>query len=227
MLSFVIPTYNEKNNIERLIPSVFSVLSKNKIDAEVIIVDDNSPDGTSEAVLKLGSKYNVKLIRRAGKLGLSSAVVEGFSMAKGDSIGVMDADFSHPVELLPKMYWFLKTHDMVVASRYVKGGGIENWPLRRRLISKAATLLARPVTRLNDPMSGYFMIRRSLLDGVKLNPRGYKIGLEICAKTRPRRIREVPFTFKDRASGESKMDKKEIMNYLLHVLGLYWSRVKN
>ncbi|MFH1364556.1 MAG: polyprenol monophosphomannose synthase [Candidatus Aenigmatarchaeota archaeon] len=224
MLSLIIPTYNERENVERMIPEIDSVLKN--IKHEIIVVDDNSPDRTAEAALRLGNRYNVKVIRRAGKLGLSSAVVEGFQMATGNFLGVMDADFSHPLEKLPEMYNLLKTYDMVVGSRYVKGGDIENWPLKRRVISRGATLLALPVTRLKDPMSGFFMIRRDVLGGAKLNTRGYKICLEVYAKGRPRRVKEIPYIFRDREAGSSKMNRKEIVNYFLHVLSLYGHSIR-
>lgn len=217
----IIPTYNEKENIKKLIPKIAKTL---KTDYEIIIVDDNSPDKTAEEAKKLGKRYNVKVIRRSGKLGLSSAVVAGFEKAKGEILGVMDADLSHPVDKLPEMLKAMKINDMVVGSRYVKGGDIGNWTLKRKIISKGATLLAKPITSLKDPMSGFFMIRRSLLKA-KLNPKGYKIALEIYAKSKPKRVKEIPIKFIDRESGSSKMNRKEIINYFLHVMSLYKNKI--
>jgi len=226
MLSIVIPTYNEKKNIEKLIPQIHRILSKESIKYEIIIVDDNSPDKTAEAAKKLGKKYPVKVIKRKGKLGLSSAVVAGFKKALGDFLGVMDADLSHPVDKLPEMFKELKTHDMVVGSRYVKGGDIENWPIKRKIISKGATLLAKPVTKMKDPMSGFFMIKRSVLKIGKLNPRGYKIALEVYVKSNVRIFKEVPIIFKDREEGTSKLGGNVMVNYLIHLAQLYRFKIR-
>lgn len=220
MVSIIIPTYNEKENIQEMIPMIFRALRKGRIRGEVIVVDDNSPDGTAKAAEGMRRKFPVRVVRRKGKLGLSSAVIEGFRVAKGDALGVMDADLSHPAEALPEMVRGLEEYDMTVGSRHVSGGGIEGWPLRRRIISKFAILLARPLTPLNDTTSGYFMVRRELLVGLKLNPRGFKICLEIAVKSGAR-IREVPIVFRDRASGESKLGGSVMWDYLLHLKDLY------
>ncbi len=227
MISIIIPTYNEKENIKKLIPRVFRVLEKAKIRGEVIIVDDNSPDGTAEEAEKLAKKFRVRVLKRKGKLGLSSAVLDGFRIASGDILGVMDADFSHPPEKIPEMLRYIRGsresgYNMVIGSRKVKGGSIEDWPIKRKLISKGATVLARPITRIKDPMSGFFMIKKSVLRGAGLNPRGFKIALEIAVKGRHKgRITEIPIKFRDRRYGESKLGKKEIINYLLHLMKLY------
>ena len=225
MVSIIIPTYNEKENIRKLIPTIFRVLRKSRIRGEVIVVDDNSPDGTAKAAEVLGKRFPVRVVRRKGKLGLSSAVIEGFRIAKGDAMGIMDADLSHPTDVLPEMVRGLEEYEMTVGSRHVSGGGIEGWPLRRKIISKFAILLARPLTPINDTTSGYFMVRREILDGLKLNPRGFKICLEIAVKSGAR-IREVPIVFRDRTSGESKLGGNVMWEYLLHLKDLYKFRIK-
>jgi dolichol-phosphate mannosyltransferase len=223
MLSLIIPTYNEEENIRKLIPEIFKVFSRHKIKGEVIVVDDDSPDGTGRMAESFKS---VKVIHRK-KRGLSSAVVEGFKHASGDFIGVMDADFSHPVEKIPEMVKpLMEGVELVIGSRHVPGGGIENWSLKRRFISRGASLLARPLTPIKDPVSGFFFLKKSVLGGVELNPLGYKIGLEIAVKGRYRSCLEVPYMFADRKRGKSKMGTREMFNYLRHILGLYWYKIK-
>lgn len=172
MLSLIIPTYNERENLPILLKELFFLFKKHRIPAEVIIVDDNSPDHTANLVEELKKKYpSLHLIRRPGKLGLSSAVLTGFQKAKGELLGVMDADLSHPPEALPRLYQAITTiipeksrpPDFVIGSRYTKGGKILGWPLYRKIISQGATLLARPFTKAKDPMSGLFIIRKKCL----------------------------------------------------------------
>lgn len=231
VVSIIIPTYNERANIKKLVPRIFEILSREKLHAEVVIVDDNSPDGTAEEGEGLGKKYDVHVVKRSGKLGLSSAVIDGFGHAKGDILGVMDADLSHPPEKIPEMVRQLQDrplgggYDVVFGSRRVSGGRIDNWPLTRKVISKGASILARPVTSLRDPMSGFFFLKRKVIGDKKLNPKGFKIGLEIAVKGSHSGIKEVPITFRDRQLGKSKMGRGEIVNYLLHILSLYKYRL--
>ena len=162
-LSIVIPTYNEKENIQKLLEKIQEEFKKNNINGEIIIVDDGSPDGTGEIAERLRKKYkNLKVFHRSGKLGLSSAVLEGWKIASMNILGVMDADLSHPAEKISEMYRLIENNeaDLVIGSRYVKGGRIEGWGLYRRLLSKGATLLARVFTSVKDPMTGFFMIKK-------------------------------------------------------------------
>lgn len=226
MLSIVIPTLNERENVRRLIPEVFSVLEKNRMEGEVIVSDDDSPDGTGQAVRELGKLFPVRVLVRKGNRGLSASVIDGWAIAEGDVVGVMDADFSHPVEAIPRMASRFPECDMVVASRHVSGGGIEDWPLRRRVMSRAARLLARGLTNLSDPMSGFFMVKRDCVDLGRLSPIGYKILLEVMVKCPPKRIVEVPIVFRNRLYGESKLGGKVMWQYLRHVFRLYrWSSI--
>ncbi|MFH1453746.1 MAG: polyprenol monophosphomannose synthase [Armatimonadota bacterium] len=222
MISIVIPTYNESNSIKLLIPKIFDHAKKADIDCEVIIVDDNSPDGTGAVADELGQKYNVKTVHRRGKLGLSSAVLEGFKIASGDILGVMDADLSHDPAVIPGLVKAITEQgaDISVGSRYVPGGDIKNWPWRRLVTSKGAILLSRVVTNVKDSTSGFFFVKKECIDGVKLNPIGFKIGLEIFVKARAKKITEVPYVFTDRASGTSKFNFKEIINYLVQLQDL-------
>jgi len=196
------------------------------IDAEIVIVDDASPDGTGEYAEELGKQYPVSVLHRAGKLGLSTAVIEGFAKAKGDILVVMDADLSHPPEKITEMVSRITDDgaDMVVGSRYVPGGKVENWPIHRRAISKGATMLARWLTDIKDPMSGFFALRRTVIDGVELNPIGYKIGLEILVKGKISKAVEVPITFADRKAGKSKLGASVYLKYIDHCISLYEHR---
>lgn len=224
MLSIIIPTYNERENIQNLIEKVFQVLQEKNIQAEIIVVDDNSSDGTGKIAEELKANYDLQVLVRKNKRGLSSAVLDGFRMAKGDALGVMDGDLSHPPKEIPKLIKPIieKKADFVIASRYIKGGGIKNWTLKRRIISKTATALARPLTKIKDPLSGFFFVKKEVVDQAQLNPKGYKIGLEIIVKGNYKNIREVPYTFKNREHGKSKLSAREYRNYLSHLLGLYF-----
>lgn len=221
-LSLIIPTYNEKGNIPELLARLEKEFDENKINAEIIVVDDNSPDGTGQILEELKKQYqDLKIIHRKGKLGLSSAVMEGFQIAMGDILGVMDADLSHPILKLNEMYQQIVTKgaDLVIGSRYVKGGKIEGWNLYRKILSKGATLLARVFINVKDPMSGFFMIKKEFIVNKKMNPRGFKILLELLIKTNIKNITEIPITFTDRTAGKSKAGIKEIVFYLRNLVG--------
>ena len=204
----------------------FLLLKDKKINAELIIVDDNSPDGTAAIARDLGKKYPVRLLARPAKLGLSSAVLDGFKWARGDILGVMDADLSHDINKIPRMLAALEEYDIVFGSRYIHGGGTNGWSAKRKIISRGATLLARPFTNVRDPMSGFFFLKRSVIDGVDLNPTGYKIGLEILAKGKHESVKEVPYLFQDRQNGRSKMNRREFLNYIMHLGRLYRHKMR-
>lgn len=226
--SIVIPTYNEAAGIGKLLRALGAVFTQNGLDGEIIVVDDNSPDGTGNVVEQLATELPVRCLHRSGKLGLSSAVIEGWKMARPQSValGAMDADFSHDVNALPQMVAALESggYGLAVGSRYVPGGGIANWPKRRIITSKVACWLARPLTRVRDVTSGYFLVRRDALDGVELDPIGFKIGLEVIAKAHYGRAIEVPYVFTDRVAGESKLNEREVFNYLKQLTRLYARR---
>ncbi len=226
--SFVIPTYNEAGGIERLIRALSDVFAKNELDGEIIVVDDNSPDGTGAIVDRLSGEFPVRCLHRPGKLGLSSGVIDGWKFARPESqaLGAMDADFSHDINIVPKMVNALENgYGLAVGSRYVPGGGITNWPARRIITSKVACMLAQPLTRIKDITSGYFLVKREALEDVELDPIGFKIGLEVIAKAHYGRALEVPYVFTDRVVGESKLNQKEIVNYLKQLRKLYAARL--
>ncbi len=223
MLSIIVPTYNERDNLPLLVGRLFDALGGSGIDAELIVVDDNSPDGTAAVAEALGTRYRVRVVRRPGKKGLSSAVMEGWRAAEGDILGVMDADLSHPPEVIPRVVAPIRRGqaDVSVGSRYCPGGATDGWPAYRRLVSRGASLMAKPLTSLKDPMSGLIFFRRQVIQGVDLNPRGFKIGLEILVKGHYNVVVEVPYTFRDRNAGKSKCGPGEYVNYVRHASSLY------
>ena len=227
-ISVVVPTYREAANLPVLIPRIAEALSGRGF--EIIIADDFSGDGADEICERLSGSYPVRLLSRRGARGLSPAVIDGIGAASGEIAVVMDADLSHPPEKITELADLLKTNaaDFAVGSRYVKGGGAaEEWPWFRRLNSWGATVLARPLAPLADPMSGFFALRRAQMPAREnLSPVGYKIGLEIAVKAGypAERIAEAPIFFSDRTKGESKMTVREQFNYLRHLRRLYHYR---
>lgn len=216
MLSIILPTYNEKNNLSELSGRIKTIIP----DAEIIVVDDNSPDGTADFARHLG----LKVILRPTRQGLASAVIDGFRLARGDVVCVMDADLSHPPEVIPEMLELIRSGkaDLVVGSRLVKGGGARDWTWFKRFISDLARLPACLLTNIKDTTSGFFMLKRSVLEGVNLNPIGYKILLEIIAKGKYRNSAEVPIIFADRKGSKSKMGPVEMGEYLFQLGMLYF-----
>jgi dolichol-phosphate mannosyltransferase len=219
-ISIIIPTFKEKDNIEPLVERIQNSLAK--YDYEIVIVDDNSADGSEELVTGLARKYPVKIIVRKNKRGLSSAVVDGIAATESEFVIVMDADLQHPPEVLPDIAKALENHDFVMASRYIKGGSPGDWKLSRKIVSKVATLLALPIApKIKDPMSGFFGFKRSVLDITSLSPTGWKIGLEILVRSKFKSVTEVPFTFVPRARGESKLSRRIMEEYLKQLFYLY------
>ncbi|MCQ2735884.1 MAG: polyprenol monophosphomannose synthase [bacterium] len=222
MISIIVPCYNEAESLPLLADAVFKVLSENSIDGEMVVVDDNSPDGTGQIAEELGKKYNVKTVHREKKAGLSGAVMAGIDAASGDIIGVMDADLSHDPAIIPRLVKPLEENraQVSIGSRHVPGGGSDHWPLIRRFISKTAILMGRIVTDVRDVTSGYFFFRREIIKDAEINPIGFKIGLEIFVKASYEHFIEIPFIFKDRQHGQSKLGRGEVVNYLKHLAAL-------
>ena len=220
MISIIIPTYNEHDNIHILLSRLAkSVL----IEHEIIVVDDNSPDGTGDLVARFSKTLpKLRLIRRQEKKGLTSAIVAGVNAAKGNKIVVMDADLSHPPELIPSLISKLNTQDLVIGSRLIKGGGVENWSIHRKLISNGAEFLARLLLKVSvsDPLSGFFAVRRKVLNNTRFRTKGYKILLNILADNPKLELSEVPYIFKDRCAGETKLDSKEMITYVFDLIRL-------
>jgi dolichol-phosphate mannosyltransferase len=209
VISLVIPTYNERDNVVPLLEAIRAAMAGREL--EVWIVDDDSPDLTWERASDYARSHpEVHVLRRMRERGLSAAVIEGFRRARGDLLAVMDADLSHDPALLPRLVdAVIGGADVAVGSRRVAGGGADSWPWHRRKASDLATALARwwLRVRLSDPMSGYFVLRRGVFEGVRerLQPRGYKILLEIVCRAGPVEVVELPYVFRDRQQGVSKV----------------------
>lgn len=222
-ISVVIPTYNERENLPELVERLSRALQG--YEYEIVIVDDDSPDKTWGLAEELARKYPIKVIRRTKEKGLSSAVIRGFKEASGDVFVVMDADLQHPPEKVPELIEAIKRGaDIAIASRYVPGGAVKNWYWYRKLISKGAIMIGRValprIRNVKDPVSGFFALRREVVEGVELNPVGFKILMEILVKGHYNNVREVPFTFGLRKAGESKLGSRTIVNYLRHIYRL-------
>ncbi|HET6726798.1 MAG TPA: polyprenol monophosphomannose synthase, partial [Nitrososphaeraceae archaeon] len=238
--SIIIPTYNESENILQLISEIEKNLPTSDF-TEIVIVDDNSPDGTGKLVENYinqhnikpekesstkSKNYRIKIVHRIGKNGLIPAIMDGVKQSSGLNVIIMDADFSHPPEVIPKMMQELKMNpnSIIIGSRYIEGGKVVGWPKKRRLLSTGASILARfglNVRRVKDPMSGLFALPRELIENISIDTKGYKILLEILVKNKEIPTKEIPYTFIDRQSGKSKMDRNVIMNYAEAIWQLY------
>jgi dolichol-phosphate mannosyltransferase len=221
-LSIVVPTYNERDRLPDLVEAIFRAYRDETVDGELVIVDDNSPDGTGALADDLARRFRVQVIHRSGKLGLGTAVIAGFERATAPVVGVIDADLSHPPAALPRMLAVMRqtSADMVIGSRYVPGGGTHNWPAARLIMSRVACLIARPLTPVRDATSGFFLIRRDLARGVRISAGGFKICLELLVRGQPATVVEVPYVFEGRTAGESKMNLKEALGYLTQLRDL-------
>lgn len=229
LVSVVVPTLREAANLPLLVPRLAAAMDAARLSWECVVVDDDSRDGTDEACALLAGSFPVRLVVRRGERGLATAVLAGFREAQGGLLVVMDADLSHPPEAVPALVAAVREGrgDLVFGSRYVDGASTdERWSLGRRLNSTVATLLARPLTAMTDPMSGFFALSRATLaTAAPLDPVGYKIGLELAVKCVGCRVGEVPIHFADRAHGESKLGFREQVRYLRHLARLYAFRV--
>jgi dolichol-phosphate mannosyltransferase len=216
VVSIVIPTYNERESLEGVVNAVFAVFARANLDGELIIVDDGSPDGTGALALELARSRPIIVIQRPGKLGLGSAIIDGFAAAHSDIVGVMDGDLSHPPNLLPEMVAAFSDPetDFVIGSRYIPGGGTANWSLGRLFMSRLACWLARPLTPVRDATSGFFLLRRHVAEGVRIEAGGFKICLELFVRGHPKQVLEVPYVFRGRSAGQSKMNLREATGYL-------------
>lgn len=229
MLSIVVPTYKEAGNIGSLVERVHEELTAARLDYEMLVVDDNSPDNIREVIAGLESRYPVRLLQPTGRArDLSRSVIDGMVAANHDRILVMDADHSHPPSAIPGMFAKLKEQPgaFVVGSRYVEDGSFDRrWSLWRFLNSHVATMITRPLVKCRDPMSGFFAFDRARIEDVeKLNPIGYKIGLELMVRGNFDSVIEVPIQFLDREIGESKLNLDQQIKFLRHLRRLYTVR---
>lgn len=226
-LSVIVPTYNERDSLPGLLSRLEDVARQ--LPLEVLIVDDASPDGTGALGedLARASPVPVVVIHRSGKSGLASAAIDGAAAARGGIVTVMDADLSHPPESLPALAAAVERGaDVAVASRYVRGGGIESWPAARRMLSLAATALTRAVLglRVRDPLSGFFAARGELLRDRPYRGLGYKLLVEVLAYHPRAVVVEIPYRFVDRAHGSSKLSLGEIRAFFSLLAGLWADR---
>ncbi|MEH2135664.1 glycosyltransferase [Nostoc sp.] len=227
-LSLVIPTYKERDNIKNVV-SILSQLLDESIPGnyELIVVDDDSPDRTWEIAQSLTQEYpQLRVMRRQQERGLSSAVIRGWQAATGNVLGVIDGDLQHPPEVLMQLLRSVEQGaDLAVASRHVEGGGVSSWSVVRRFLSRGAQLLGLVILpgvlgRVSDPMSGYFMVRRSAIANARLNPVGYKILLEVIGRGKVDQVAEVGYVFCERKEGESKVTWKQYIDYIHHLVRL-------
>jgi dolichol-phosphate mannosyltransferase len=226
--SLIIPTYKEYENLKWLLPEIFKHFKENNLNGQVIVVDDNSQDGTNELLDELKKNSPLQYLSRTTERGLSSAVLAGFRLASTEILGVMDADGSHPVSALKDMIKTIEEVNvsMVIGSRFVKGGGCEGWPKHRYFISWVARMLARPLFKTKDLTSGYFFFKGSKIADLKtMQVLGFKIGLAILAKISQNEVREVPIVFTDRRYGESKLGGQQITEYINQLLEIYKERI--
>jgi dolichol-phosphate mannosyltransferase len=227
-LSLVIPTYNESANLPSLVEQLDGLLAPVLGDGfELLVVDDDSPDRTWEQAASLADRFKrLRVIRRQGERGLATAVVRGWQAARGDVLGVIDADLQHPPETTVELWKEMERGaDLAVASRHVTGGGVSDWSLLRRLLSRGAqaiglVLLPGVLGRSSDPLSGFFMVRRAALAGRELRPEGYKILVDVLGRSRARWIAEVGYVFRERDVGQSKVTAAVYLAYLRHLVRL-------
>ncbi|GCL36632.1 dolichyl-phosphate beta-d-mannosyltransferase [Sphaerospermopsis reniformis] len=228
LLSLVIPTYKERDNIENIINILTGLLDAAiPNNYELIVVDDDSPDFTWQVAQSLILDYpQLRVMRRQDERGLSSAVVRGWQAAKGRVLGVIDGDLQHPPEVLLQLLQKIEQGaDLALASRHVEGGGVSSWSVVRRFLSRGAQVLGLIILpgvlgRVTDPMSGYFMVRRSAIAGATMNPVGYKILLEVIGRGNVREIAEAGYVFRERTEGESKVTWKQYVEYIQHLIRL-------
>ncbi len=225
LLSLVVPTYNELQSIVPLLQRATVALEKVIDQFEIIVVDDDSPDGTWQAAEEVArDNPHLRVLRRRDGRDLATAVIAGWKTAKGELLGVIDGDLQHPPEVLPVLLKSIldSQTDIAIASRNVEGGGVSQWQPQRKIIAWVARSMAhlvfpRLLKSVRDPMSGYFVMKRSVIDSVALKPLGYKILLEVLARGKYQTIKEIPYVFEERKLGKSKLGPKQCLDLLLHL----------
>jgi len=228
LFSLIIPTFNEAENLALLVEKLTTILDSAIPGLyEMIVVDDDSPDRTWQLALELTTTYpQLQVMRRVGEKGLSSAVIRGWQVARGDILGVIDADLQHPPQVLLDLIAKVRNGaDLAVGSRHVEGGGVSEWSMLRRFLSRGAQVLGllilpNVVGRVSDPMSGYFVCRRTAIADTELNPRGYKILLEVIGRGEVQVIDEAGYVFQERTAGASKVTWQQYIDYIHHLLRL-------
>jgi dolichol-phosphate mannosyltransferase len=230
-VALIIPTLRESQNVRILLPQLRAVMARVCQSFEIIVVDDDSRDGTEELVRAIAAEdARVRLVVRRGERGLSGAILHGWQQTDAGILGVMDADLQHPPELLPKLFEAMVNGcDLAIGSRYVPGGCLNAWYPTRKAISAIAVWMTYPLQkdglRVKDPMSGFLMVRRSCVERVLFQSSGFKLLLEILTRGRVCSVREIPFEFGKRRAGRSKAGFKVAWAYLQLLGRLYWARL--
>jgi dolichol-phosphate mannosyltransferase len=231
VLSLVIPTYNEKRALQALLPRLQVVAQRLRTPVEFIVVDDNSPDGSADYAqcFPTEAPATVRVVKRAGKFGQASAVIEGWRSARGSILGVMDADGSHDETVLGELLDAVVEGpaEVAVGSRFVKGGGVGNWGLPRKVLSFGAVLLAQLICPARDATSGFMLFRREVLEGVSMDPTGFRIGMEVMVRGRYRTFTEIPYVHKARSNGGGNLDSGEVFSYLYQLTSLISYRYRH
>ncbi len=228
-VTVIVPTLNEAENVDLLLERILSIRRNCNIDFDILFVDSASTDGTCERVIEWQKNEAVRLIENDINVGLAGAVLAGAKYTNSKYVLVMDADLSHPPELIPKLLQPLLngTHDMVIGSRYIEGGSVPDWPFSRKLSSKIATIPARLFCEVKDPLAGFFAVDRRRLTGLSSSVPGFKIGLAILAEYGKNiRVMEIPIEFRDRDYGQSKMNYRVALAYMKQLINLMFKRIR-
>ena len=218
-VSIISPTYNECDNVPKFAKELFEIIkTASDIDVELIIVDDNSPDRTGEVAEDLTKIYPMKVLHRPGKMGLGSAVMDGFKLSDRELLRVMDADLSPDPAILIEMIQSLKDYDLVSRTRFGAASLVEDWPLLRKLTSHMGVWFAQKITKISDPLSGYFFLHRNVLGDMALTSPGYKILFEILVKGHYKKVKEIPYHFRTREHSSSKLNSQEYLLFLKQLI---------
>jgi dolichol-phosphate mannosyltransferase len=230
IITIIVPTLNEAENIDLLLKKIINIRQSSNLDFDILFVDSASTDGTCDRVLEWQNKAPVRLLQHDSNIGLAGAVIAGAKYTESRYVVVMDADLSHPPEVIPQLLQplLIGTHDMVIGSRYIEGGSIPDWPFLRKLSSRIATLPALLFCEVKDPLAGFFAVERQKLTDLPGSVPGFKIGLAILAEYGKNiRVTEIPIKFRDRGYGQSKMNYSVVFDYLRQLNNLAFNRMAN
>ena len=234
-LSVVVPTFKESENIGLFLAALCDSLDPILPGAyEIVVMDDDSPDGTLDVAAAVAADHpQIRLVKRVNKRELSTAVIRGWQLARGQALSTINADFQHPPALIAGLWQLLQTNDLVVASRYCRGGGVGNWAISRRILSRGASLigliiLPQVYNRTTDPLSGCYMFRRQAIVNVELNPLGYKSLIEILVRGKIQTIAEFPYQMRERERGASKATGARSLDYIQQLIRLRkaWTKAR-
>jgi dolichol-phosphate mannosyltransferase len=232
-LSVVVPTFNESENIAHFLYALCDSLDSVLPGAyEIVVMDDDSPDGTLNVAATVAAiRPQVRLVKRASRRELATAVIRGWQLTRGQALATINADFQHPPDLIAGLWQLLQTNDLAVASRYCRGGGVGNWSVSRRILSRGATMIGQVIlphvyNRVTDPLSGCYMFRRQAVANIELNPLGYKSLIEILVRGRVRAIAELPYHMRERQRGASKATGARSLDYIRQLFRLRKAWIK-